>query len=146
MGRQQSQISSEQSTPSRFGTAMTRRSFDARSPGLVLPSGEWWRSDGEDPRSDRVRRDRDRRAGRCRTHLIRGEIRRPSRAWPLGEGAVMADIPATMGERDENLARIGDMAAMPLIAQTSREIDQLRGLFEPDKEGVIARIAHRDHL
>jgi hypothetical protein len=58
----------------------------------------------------------------------------------------MADIPATMGERDENLARIGDMAAMPLIAQTSREIDQLRGLFEPDKEGVIARIAHRDHL
>ena len=72
----------------------------------------------------------------------------PSRAWPLGEGAVMADIPAKMGERDENLARIGDMAAMPLIAQSSRDIDQLRerGLFEPVKECIIARIAHRNRL
>ena len=41
-----------------------------------------------------------------REHLFRGEIGRPSRAWPLGEGAVMADIPAKMGERNENLAGI----------------------------------------
>ena len=57
----------------------------------------------------------------------------------------MADIPAKMGERNEHLARIGDMAAMPLVAQTSRGIDQLRerGLFEPNKKRVVARIAHR---
>ena len=37
---------------------------------------------------------------------------------------------------------------MPLVAQTSRGVDQLRerGLFEPDKKRVIARIAHRNHL
>ena len=37
---------------------------------------------------------------------------------------------------------------MPLVAQTSRGLDQLRerGLFESDKERVIARIAHRNHL
>ena len=59
----------------------------------------------------------------------------------------MADIPAKMGERDEYLARIGDMAAMPLVAQTARGIDQVgeRGLFEPNKKRVIARIAHRNH-
>ena len=80
-------------------------------------------------------------------HLIRGEIGRPSRAWPLGEGAVMADIPAKMGERNKHLARIGDMAAMPLIAQTSRGVDQLRErrLFEPDGKRVIAR-THCNHL
>ena len=36
MARQQSQVSSVQSTPSRSGTAMTWRSFDARSPSLVF--------------------------------------------------------------------------------------------------------------
>ena len=47
----------------------------------------------------------------------------------------MADIPAKMGERNKHLARIGDVAAMTLIAQTSRGVDQLRErrLFEPDK-------------
>ena len=36
---------------------------------------------------------------------------------------------------------------MPLVAQTARGIDQLgeRGLFEPNKKRVIARIAHRNH-
>src|ERR1700692_773034 len=59
----------------------------------------------------------------------------------------MAYIPAKMAERDEYLARIGDMASMPLIAQTAGGIDQLgeRGLFEPNKKRVIARIAHRNH-
>ena len=37
-------------------------------------------------------------------HLIRGEIGRPSRARPLGEGAIMAHIPAKMGERNKYLA------------------------------------------
>src|ERR1700722_3339126 len=36
MARQQSQVSSVQSTPSRSGTAMTWRSFGARSPSLVF--------------------------------------------------------------------------------------------------------------
>jgi len=36
MARQQSQVSSVQSTPSRSDTAMTWRSFDARSPSLVF--------------------------------------------------------------------------------------------------------------
>ena len=81
-------------------------------------------------------------------HLVRGQIGRPSRARPLGEGAIMADIPAQMGERNEHLARIRDMAAMPLVAQASRRVDQLRerGLFEPDQKRVIAQIAHRNHL
>ena len=37
---------------------------------------------------------------------------------------------------------------MPFIAQTARGIDQLseRGLFEPNKKCVIARITHRNHL
>ena len=81
-------------------------------------------------------------------HLVRGQIGRSSRAGPLGKGAVMADVPAKMGERDEHLARVGDMAAMPLVAQTARGVDQLRerGLFESNKKRVIARIAHRNHL
>ena len=36
MARQQSQVSNVQSTPSRSGTAMTWRSFGARSPSLVF--------------------------------------------------------------------------------------------------------------
>ena len=37
---------------------------------------------------------------------------------------------------------------MPFIAQTACGIDQLseRGLFEPNKKCVIARITHRNHL
>ena len=86
-------------------------------------------------------------AGDCE-HLVRGKIGRPSGAWPLGEGAIVADIPAKMGERNKHFARIRDVAAMPLVAQTSRCLDQFRerGLFESDKERVIARIAHRNHL
>jgi hypothetical protein len=42
----------------------------------------------------------------------------------VATGRRMAGIPAKTGELDETLARIGDMAAMPLIAQSSRDIDQ----------------------
>src|SRR5271169_133441 len=53
-----------------------------------------------------------------------------------------------MGERNKHFARIRDMAVMPIVAQTSRCLDQLRerGLLEADKKRVIARIAHRNHL
>ena len=36
---------------------------------------------------------------------------------------------------------------MPLVAQTSRCLDQFRerGLFKPDKKRVVARIAHPNH-
>ena len=37
---------------------------------------------------------------------------------------------------------------MPLVAQTSRCLDQFRerGLFKPDKKRIIAGIAHPNHL
>ena len=72
---------------------------------------------------------------RDRKDFVRGEIGALARARPLGERAIVADVPAKMGERNEHLARIGDMAAVPLIAQTARGVDQLRErrLFKPDR-------------
>ena len=83
-----------------------------------------------------------------RKHLVRGKIGGLARAWPLGEGAIVADVPTKMGERNEHLARIRDMAAMPLVAQTTRGVDQLRErrLFEPDRKRLVARIRSFTHL
>src|SRR6516165_3932148 len=77
-------------------------------------------------------------------HIIRRKIGRPSRAWSLREGAIMADIPAKMCQRYKHLERIRDKSAMPLVAQTLCSIDQLRerSLFDPDKKRVIARFDH----
>jgi hypothetical protein len=40
------------------------------------------------------------------------------------------------------------MAPVPLVAQTARGVDQFRErrLFHPERKGVIARIAHPNHL
>ncbi len=66
-------------------------------------------------------------------HLVGGWIGGSSRAGPLGEAAIVADIAAKMRERNKHLPRIRDAAAMALVAQASRRVDQLRerGLFKP---------------
>src|SRR5271154_328477 len=67
-----------------------------------------------------------------------------ARAWPLSEGAIVADIPTKMRERNEHLARIRKVAPMPLVAQTTRGVDRLRErrVLKPDRKRLVARIAH----
>ena len=79
-----------------------------------------------------------------RKHFVGGKIGGPSGARALGEGAIVADIAAKMGERDEHFARIRDVAAMPVVAQTPGSVDQLGKLrlLEPDRKHIVARIVH----
>ena len=91
---------------------------------------------------------RGRPGARDRQHLVRRKIGGPPGARPLGERAVVADVAAQLGQRNEHFARVRDEAAMPLVAQAARRVDQLRerGLFEPNRKRLIAQIAHRNHL
>ncbi len=95
-------------------------------------------------REKRLRTTGGRSGASDRKHVVRGKVGGPPRAWPLGEGAVVADVPTKMRERNEHLARIGKMAPVPLVAQTTRGVDQLRErrLFELDRKRLVARIAH----
>ena len=85
-------------------------------------------------REQRLRAAGGRAGAGDRKHLVRGEIGGSPRARPLGEGAIVADVPAKMGERNEHLARVGKMAPMPLVAQTPGGFDQFgqRRLLEPN--------------
>ncbi len=58
--------------------------------------------------------------------LVLHEVGRAARTRPLGKGAVMADVAAELGERDEDLARIGDEPRMGGIAQRRRLRHQRR--------------------
>ena len=49
-------------------------------------------------------------------NLVRREIGACALLRRLGEGAIMADVAAQMGERNKNLARIGDEIAMRAVA------------------------------
>ena len=60
--------------------------------------------------------------------LIGRQVGRLAGARPFGEGAVMADVAAQMGQRNEDLARIRDQPAVALIAQPRRVRHQLRKL------------------
>ena len=95
-------------------------------------------------REQRLRAARGRPCACDREYLLRRKIARLACARPFGEGAIVADVPAEMGERNEHLARVREVAAMPLVAQTARGVDQLRErrLFEPDRKRLVARIAH----
>ena len=53
-------------------------------------------------------------------YVIGREIGRMTLARPLGEGAVMAHVAAELGERDEDLARIGDEPAVAFLGQRRR--------------------------
>ena len=99
-------------------------------------------------REERLRAAGGRARASDREHFVRGKIRGLSRAWPLGESAIMADVPAEMGERNKHLARIRKIAAMPLVAQTPCGVDQLREwrLFQPNRKRFVARIAHSTYL
>ncbi len=59
-----------------------------------------------------------------RQHLVGVEIGGLAATRRMGEGAVMADVAAQLGQRDEDLARIGHEAAMPLIAQSRCDLHQ----------------------
>ena len=63
---------------------------------------------------------------RNRQHFVWRQIRRTSRTGFFGEGAVMADIAAELGQRNEDLARIGQHAPMPCIAQSRGFFHQFR--------------------
>ena len=99
-------------------------------------------------REERLRAAGGRACASDRKHVVRGKVGGLARAWPLGEGAIVADVPAKMGERNEHLARIRKMAPMPLVAQTTRGVDQLRErrLLQPDRKRLVARIAHSTTL
>ncbi len=55
-----------------------------------------------------------------RQHLIGVEVSGLAAARRVGEGAIVADVAAQLGQRDEDFARIGDEAAMPRVAQCRR--------------------------
>ena len=50
-------------------------------------------------------------------HLLSIEVDRLAAPRRVGEGAIVADVAAQLGQRDKDLARIGDEAAVALIAQ-----------------------------
>ena len=99
-------------------------------------------------REQRLRAAGGRAGASDRKHVVRGKVGGLARAWPLGEGAIVADVATKMRERNEHLARIRKMAPMPLVAQTTRGVDQLRErrLFEPDRKRLVARIRSFTHL
>src|SRR6516162_11718153 len=58
------------------------------------------------------------RAGcRNRENLIGVEVSGFVATRWMGEGAIVADVAAELGQRDEDLARIRDEIAMPCVAQ-----------------------------
>ena len=59
-----------------------------------------------------------------RQHLLGAQVNRLSGAWRMGEGAVMTHVPAQLGQRDEDLGRIGYEPAMSGVAQCRGEHHQ----------------------
>ncbi len=59
-----------------------------------------------------------------RQHLLGVEIGGLAAARRMREGAVVADVAAQLGQRDEHLARIGDEAAVARVAQCRRDPHQ----------------------
>ena len=53
-------------------------------------------------------------------HLVGRQVGRLAGPRPLGEGAVVADVAAQVGQRNEDLARIRDQPAVAAIAQSRR--------------------------
>ena len=77
-------------------------------------------------------------------HLVRATDRRARRPRRLGEGAVVADVAAELGQRDEHLARIRDQAAMAAIAPQSRPsaiIPESSAMINPLKNARAPTIA-----
>ena len=61
-----------------------------------------------------------------REHLFRGEEGTLAWLWWPGKGAVVADVAAKLGQRDENLRREGDQAPGALIAERLGAFEQFR--------------------
>ena len=99
-------------------------------------------------REQRLGAARGRARASDRQHFVRGKVGGLPRARAFGEGAIVADVPAEVGERNEHLARIRDVAPMPLVAQTARGVDQFRErrLLQPERKRLVARFAHPNHL
>ena len=74
-------------------------------------------------------------AAHCRTvaggveHLVDGHVGRLNSARHLGEGAIVADVPAQVGQGNENLARIGDDVAKALVAQRCGDFGECPGVL-----------------
>src|SRR5262245_30558352 len=71
-------------------------------------------------------------------HLLRGQVRALPAARGPGERAVVADVPAQLRERDEDLRRVGDD---PALAQASGLGEEL--LERPVDHAVSIRAADR---
>ena len=52
-------------------------------------------------------------------HLLGAQISRLAGARRMGEGAIVADVAAQLGQRDEYFARIGHELAMRRVAQAA---------------------------
>ena len=59
-----------------------------------------------------------------RQHLVGVEIGGLAKVRRVRKGTIMADVAAQLGQRDKDLARIGDEAAMRLVAQCRRDPHQ----------------------
>ena len=89
----------------------------------------------------RLRAARRRPGAGNRQNLLRAQIRRMPFLRPLGEGAVMAHIAAKLGQRNEHLARVGQVAPMPLVARRRCGLQQLgqAGIGNKSQRFVMGR-------
>ena len=81
-----------------------------------------------------------RRAALCDIEdLVAGEIGAAELLWGLGEHAVVTNVAAELGERDEDLLGEADHAPMPGVPQGRRQRHQL-GEGRPFAEGANALV------
>ncbi len=70
---------------------------------------------------------------RDRQDFVQRQVGIGAAARRMGEGAVMANVPAQLRERDENLARIGDEASVGVVAAASGRVQQGRHVGHVDE-------------
>ena len=90
-------------------------------------------------REQRLRASRRLAGTRDRQHFLARQIRGMAGPRPLGERAVMAHVPAQLRQRNEDLARVGQIAPVRGIPRLARLGDQLgqRRRFDPVSQGRV---------
>ncbi len=77
---------------------------------------------------------------RDRQHLVARQERRLAGARRMSKGAVMAHVPAKLGQRNENLAGIGNNRAMGAVAAAACGAQQRLEIAQiGEREGFLAR-------
>src|SRR5436190_24057453 len=76
---------------------------------------------------------------RDRDHLVEAEISALVPARRMRKGAVMADIAAEPGERNEDLARVGDYGAVRGVAPSRRRSREAIDIAIEEPHSLLAR-------